>query len=124
MTKYISEHKTIYVHCYAGAHRSPIITYCYLKALFGAEEAFKMFKDEIPWLSDKKNWLEEVLINDINAGRIPEDIIEFIRDVIVNKESGLAWNLKQRNTFKLPSKPKVTERKPVTEKQLYEENNH
>jgi hypothetical protein len=122
MDFYIKENKKIYIHCLAGAHRSPIITYIYFRSIYNEQETLDLF-DFKSLIGEKKNWFEEVLINDINAGRIPEDVVEFIKDIRNNKELSMMSLMKKRGKLDLPdpSKIKVSERKPVTEKQLKEE---
>lgn len=82
----------IYVHCFAGKHRSPMIVYLYIQSLgYSEEEAFKMFDTqwqrvrEIP----EYNWLKECYDRDIADGRINEDVVLFMKKVRENPTKSL-----------------------------------
>jgi hypothetical protein len=84
---YTKQDKNLYVHCYAGKHRSPMIVYLYLQSLgYSEEEAFGMFDSKWQIRFDHApekpagNWLKKFLDKDIAGGRIPADIVEFMKN--------------------------------------------
>jgi hypothetical protein len=100
---YIKKKSKIYVHCYAGKHRSPMMVYTYLQSLgLSEDEAFKLFKTE--WdikLSNvktkKKEWLKRFFEKDIQRGRIPKDVIQFMREVRANPDMSILHILDKMN---------------------------
>jgi hypothetical protein len=84
----------IYVHCYAGKHRSPMIVYLYLQSLgYSEAEAFAKFHtiwqvkfDNEPKDIPTGNWLKTFYDKDVARGRIPGDVIEFMKKVRENPE--------------------------------------
>ena len=117
----------IYLHCVAGMHRSPILGYLYLRSLDNdPQAAFLKVKDQHYILgSADYNWLEETLQNDIEYGRIPEDVIDFMKDVRKHKTSTLMNVMKLRNNMDFPQKTidKQGIKKPVGQQQVDDKNN-
>lgn len=121
MDKAVEKNHKIYVHCHMGAHRSPMMTYLYLRSLgHSPDEAYVLFTDEYIILGKKENWLEETFLNDVEYGRIPADVVEFMKDVRKNKDFSMMTILKNRKTMDLPHKTiqKNGEKKPITQKQI------
>lgn len=82
----IAEKKKIYVHCWAGKHRSPMLVYLYLRSLGHSEvEAFKLYDTqfELSLEGEQKkpigNWLKRFYNKDIKKKRIPKDSIKFMK---------------------------------------------
>jgi hypothetical protein len=116
----IKENKEIYLHCHAGAHRSPMMAYLYIRSLgFSPEESYAKFA-ESNTLGERTNWLEETFQHDIEYGRIPSDVVEFMQDVRANKDLSMMSVMKKRGVMDLPQKTidKRGTRKPVGEAQI------
>jgi hypothetical protein len=88
---HINRRDRIYVHCFAGKHRSPLVVYLYLQSLgYTEEEAFSMFdtqwgKKEV----SEGNWLKRFYDKDVEGGRIPKDTILFMKKVRENPTKSL-----------------------------------
>jgi len=120
----MDEKKNVYVHCHAGMHRSPLITYLYVRSLgHTVDETFELFHDGLKILGEKSNsnWLEETLQNDIEYGRIPADAIQFMIDVRKNPGVSLMGIMKRRDVMDLPQKTieKNGIKKPVGQTQIH-----
>jgi len=128
LTENVDKDNRIYLHCHAGAHRSPMMAYVYLRALENSpDEAFKLFKehDGVDMKVKSANWLEEIFQNDVEYGRIPEDIIEFMKYVLANPEQSLMEVMHKRNVLDLPQKTiDKNKKKPVSKKQIYMKENN
>lgn len=126
MDNAVNRNLNIYLHCVAGMHRSPMLGYLYLRSLGNSpEEAFSKVEDKHHIFgNDKYNWLEETLQNDIDYGRIPEDVVEFMTDVRKYKTSTLMNVMKLRNNMDFPEKTKIKNgvKKPVGQKQVEDKN--
>jgi hypothetical protein len=112
--------KRIYLHCHAGAHRSPMIGYLYLRSLgHSPEEAIALFDEKFA-IGERTNWLEETFQNDVEYGRIPADVVQFMKDVRAYPNGSLMGVMSKRNVMDLP--PKTIEKngikKPVGEIQV------
>ncbi len=123
MDRYVENHAKIYVHCHAGAHRSPMMVYLYLRSLGNTpDEAYDLFDDKFSLDGQRHNWLEEVLTNDIEYGRIPSDVVEFMKDVRKDSDASMMSVMNRRKVMDLP--PKTIEKngvkKPCSEAQLKE----
>lgn len=120
MDKAIERKDNIYVHCHAGAHRSPMMVYLYLRSLGNSpDEAYKLFEDNYVVIGDSFNWLEDTFQNDVEYGRIPEDIVEFMQYVRKNKNMSMMHIMKNRGVMDLPEKTKQhIAKKPVGQKQI------
>ena len=114
----VTQKKNVYLHCHAGLHRSPMIAYTYLLSLgLSPEEAFSKFA---PTYKDDANWLEQTLQNDIEYGRIPADVVDFMKAARGNPELSMMGLMKKRGELDLPAKTmeKAGLRKPVGEAQV------
>lgn len=114
MNRAIKEKKRIYVHCFAGAHRSPMMVYLYIRSLgYSKKDTLKIF-------DNGDDWIEIAFTNDINAGRIQKDIIEFMKVVHENPQLGMYDIFKKRDKFEYPNKSlvKVRKRTPITKEQI------
>lgn len=126
MDNAVERGRNIYVHCHAGAHRSPLMTYLYLRSLgHTPEEAYALFDDKYVVLGEKNNWLEETFQNDVEYGRIPADVVEFMKDVRTHKDRSLMGLLKMRGSMDVPLKTKEhgNLKKPVGKEQLWQYKN-
>ncbi len=104
LNHYIKERCRIYVHCHAGVHRSPMISYLYVRSLGKSpEEAYAML-DEPLALGHSGNWLEAVFQSDVEAGRIPADIVEFMQDVHKHPDKSMMSIMNLRKKLDLPKK--------------------
>ena len=119
----VARDRNVYVHCHAGAHRSPMMTYLYLRSLGNSpDEAYALFDDKYVVLGEKSNWLEETFQNDVEYGRIPADIVEFMKDVRKNKDISMMHVMKKRGGLDVSEKAKAkgSEKKPVGKEQLWQ----
>jgi hypothetical protein len=120
----IDKENKVYLHCHAGAHRSPMMAYVYLRGLGNSpDEAFKLFEEHTDIdLKDKSaNWLEEIFKNDVEYGRIPEDIVEFMKFVLKNPTRSLMEVMHDRDVLDLPQKTidQQGKQKPVSKQQIF-----
>jgi hypothetical protein len=89
---YTSKGSSVYLHCYAGKHRSVQIAHLYLLSLgYTLEEAFAMFDTQWKIRLDNKTessnqWLKHFYDKDIQCGRIPADAVEFMKQVRLNPD--------------------------------------
>lgn len=124
MDKAVKENNNIYLHCHAGMHRSPMMGYLYLRSLGNSpDEAFSKFHDTMVLVGDaNKNWLEETFQNDVEYGRIPADVVEFMKDVRKYEKDSLMHIMKKRGGLDLPQKAieKNGIKKPVGKTQIDE----
>jgi len=92
LDRLIKQKKKIYIHCWAGKHRSVMITYLYLRSLGNSEEeVFKLFDSQfsIEFRGEKrkiKNWLRDIYKRDVKNKRIEKDSIQFMKIVRENPE--------------------------------------
>jgi len=122
MDRAVEEKKDVYLHCHAGAHRSPMMGYLYLRSLgHNPDEAFKLLEEGWKVGADvTKNWLEETFLNDVEYGRIPEDVVQFMKDVRNNPKDSLMTVMHKRKVMDLPQKTveKSGIKKPVGQIQI------
>lgn len=101
---YIKERSKIYVHCHAGVHRSPMISYLYVRSLGKSpEETYSMLEEPLA-IHKSGNWLEDVFQSDVESGRIPEDIVEFMQDVHKHPDKSMMSIMNLRKKLDLPRK--------------------
>jgi hypothetical protein len=120
MDHHLEKQDRIYVHCHAGIHRSPMMVYLYIRSLgFSPDEAYSKFNASFS-SDENTNWLEETFQNDVEYGRIPADVVEFMKDVQANKEMSMMSVMKKRGVLDLPSKTteKRGVKKPVGQAQI------
>jgi hypothetical protein len=92
LDKMIEDKKNIYVHCWAGKHRSPMIVYLYLISRGHTEkEVFEMFDTQFQLKMEGEtgpigNWLKRFYDKDIKRNRYATDIVDFMKIARANPE--------------------------------------
>jgi hypothetical protein len=110
---YTAKGSKIYLHCYAGKHRSVMIGFMYLQSLgYTPEEAAAKFDSQVDITiieepENSKNWLLNFYEKDVKRGRIHPDTVEFmklvrkypeksceqVRDMMLGRKEGGAADL-------------------------------